>query len=110
KAPQILTSKSDATVADWVQSIGGKAVMEGGHLTEISFRGATVSDAQLKNLESLRTLKTLVLDGAEIGDLGARSLATLPGLTALSLKNTGISDAGLAHIGQFGSLEKLSLD
>ena len=109
KPPQILAGKSDAAIADWVQTIGGKAVVKEGALVEASLSGTGVSDEQLRNLSGLSKLRVLNLDGAEIGDLGVRALSALP-LIELSLNNTGVSDAGVEHIAKIGTLERLRLD
>ena len=109
KPQQILAGKGDPAIADWVQTIGGKAVMKDGALIEVSLRGTAVSDEQLRSFEGLSKLRSLNLDGAEIGDLGVQALSALP-LMELSLNNTGVSDAGLEYIAKIGTLEKLRLD
>ena len=97
--------KSDKAVADWVQSIGGKAMIENGSLVKVSLNGTPVNDDQLKTFAGRRGLRSLILDNTEIGDLGVQNLAGLTGLTELSLSNTGLSDAGLAHIARLTNLE-----
>ena len=70
-APAVM-GKNDKAVADWVQSIGGKAVMENGSLVKVSLNGSAVNDDQLKAFVGRRALRSLVLDNTEIGDLGVQ--------------------------------------
>ena len=63
---------NDKAVADWVQSIGGKAVMENGSLVKVSLNGSAVNDDQLRAFVGRRALRSLVLDNTEIGDLACR--------------------------------------
>lgn len=110
KSATIVAGKGDQAVADWVKSIGGKAVMENGALVEALLNGASVSDEGLKNIEGLTRLRKITLDGTEVGDLGIGRLAGLSGLTELSLNSTGVSDARLEHIGRLMGLRKLHLN
>ena len=79
----VIAGKGDKAVADWVKSIGGRAVMEGGALVEAYVSAAPVTDESLKNfdgsvsdtgvtgalldqLAGMKQLKTLFLAGAKV--------------------------------------------
>src|SRR5581483_10131191 len=65
-----LSADSDATVAEWVQAIGGKSALENGRLIEISLATTSVTDDLLFNLKNLKHLRKLQLQSTQIGDPG----------------------------------------
>ena len=94
--PEILSDRSPGAVAEWVRSLGGKAVMEEGRLTTVSLSGTRVTDAELRNLGKLEGLTALDLSGTEISDFGLEHLARLGKLEDLNLSGTAVSDTRAA--------------
>ena len=56
-ADKIVVGDGEGAVAQWVRSIGGRAVVENNQLREISLRSTGVSDELLRNLERLWHLR-----------------------------------------------------
>ena len=54
-----IAGKGDRAVADWVKSIGGRAVMENGALAEAYVNGAPVTDESLKNFAGAKSFSTV---------------------------------------------------
>jgi len=67
------------------------------------------TDADLAQLESLRELEELVVDGPRFTDDGLSHLEGLSRLKRLALLAPELTDAGLVHIAALCSLEELSL-
>src|SRR5205823_1150532 len=100
---RLVTGKGDLAVADWIKSIGGKAVIQNGSLVEASFPGASVGDEGLKSLEDLSLL------GSPIKDSGLAALPELASLKRLSLATTDITDEGMKYVSGLTTLERLDL-
>src|SRR5262249_9568953 len=101
--------RGEGAVAEWVRSIGGRAVVEEGRLPEVSLASTSVSDELLRNLEGLKHLRKLDLASTEVGNAGVRHLESLRGLEELDLDGTTISDDGLAPLTGLKSLRALGL-
>jgi hypothetical protein len=71
--------------------------------------GDRVSDATLKELQTLKNLQDLVLADTSVTDLGMEYVVHLRQLQGLAFKNTEISDTGLKHIGAITNLIDLDL-
>ena len=71
--------------------------------------GSGITDAGLAELAKLRSLEELLLYGAHITDAGLAHLATLTVLQKLDLSNTPITDAGLPHLARIASLRWVNL-
>src|SRR5215831_15946985 len=84
----------EKALAEWVSSLGGKAVVAGGKLREVSLAAAHIGDAQLAALAAATSLVKLNLQATEVGDLGLQQLRGLKNLQELDLGYTTISDAG----------------
>src|SRR5262249_16938169 len=82
-------------IADWVQKMGGRAVFAEGNLREVDLSRTPVTDAQLKYLVALPSLKKLSLESTEAGDLGMTSIAKLKALEQLNLNYSLVTDKGL---------------
>lgn len=72
-------------------------------------RVVPISDDGMANLE-LKNLVNLNLDGLPITDAGLKSLPDLPSLRSLRLMGTRIEGTGLSRIASFPKLEGLFLD
>src|SRR5206468_36213 len=106
---RIVAGQGDGAVAGWVRAIGGRAVIEGERLREITLASTGVSDELLRNLGGLKHLRKLALRTTEIGNLGVQHLSTLTGLEELDLDGATISDEGLAPLASLAKLRELWL-
>ena len=88
----------DKALAAWITALGGKAVVAGGKLREVSLATLRIGDAQLAALAGAVGIEKLDLEATEAGDLGLQQLARLRNLRELNVGHTTISDAGLAHL------------
>lgn len=60
----------------------------------------TVTNADLKELAALKTLRSLSLFGTKVTDAGLKELSELESLRSLALYGTKVTDAGLTGAGQ----------
>ena len=80
-------------------------------LRSLDLRGANISDDGLKQLRSaLVKLKSLSLEGTPITDAGVAHLAALDWARIAGLEATKLTDAGLVTIGKLPNLEMLTLN
>jgi RNA polymerase sigma factor (sigma-70 family) len=79
------------------------------NLRHLILNNAPITDAGLKDINSLVSLQSLSLTGTEITDAGLASLKDLNGLVELRLDRLRITDAGLEHLKAFPNLRKLTL-
>jgi Leucine Rich repeat len=77
--------------------------------SDITYLNITITDADLKHLETLIQLQTLVLDGTQITDDGLEHLNGMKQLQSLYLDDTTVTDAGLEHLKGMIELQQLSL-
>ncbi len=68
-----------------------------------------VTDAGLKELAALKSLRALGLGGTEVTDAGLNELAPLNSLQSLSVDNTKVTDAGLKELAGLENLRALDL-
>lgn len=99
--------KDAATLAQWVQRIGGSVRLNDGF---VSLRGVPLNEAALTAVTRIPGLRTLDLEATDLGDAATGTLATLTSLEELSLNGTQVSDAGLAALGGLRGLKRLRLD
>jgi hypothetical protein len=78
------------------------------NLGYINLRNANVSDGGLKEIGKLQ-IAHLILDENPITNEGLKELATLKQLRTLSLKNTEISDDGMIHVKELKFLSTIYL-
>lgn len=71
--------------------------------------GTSVGDADLRDLQGMRSLRLLDLTGTRVGDAGLVHLLACSDLEVVSLWNTSITDDGLALLGRLGNLRQLGL-
>src|SRR5262249_31288243 len=70
---------------------------------------ADIHDDWLRNLQCLRSLKSLSLSDTCVGDRGMNYVKTLTKLRALDLTNTRVTDQGLIELNNLRNLETLNL-
>ena len=71
--------------------------------------GTPVGDADLRNLQGMRSLRLLDLTGTRVGDAGLVHLLACSELEVVSLWDTAITDDGLALLGRLPNLRQLGL-
>lgn len=71
--------------------------------------GRPVDDAELRNLQAMRSLRLLDLNGTCVTDAGLVHLLGCVDLELLCLWDTAVTDAGLALIGRLPGLRQLGL-
>jgi hypothetical protein len=76
---------------------------------EIRFPVTTFGDQDMKRVESMTLLRSLVLDSTAITDAGLVHLKRLANLEELDLGNTKINGPGLAHLEGLSALRDLDL-
>lgn len=70
----------------------------------------TVTDAGLKDLSGLKSLRTLILRRCDVSDAGIKELAGLKELQWLEISSAKITDAGLKDLAEIKNLRTLSLE
>ena len=76
----------------------------------LDLHNTSVSDAGLKELAGLKSLRALDLHFTQVTDAGLKEMANLKRLEALSLSLPGITDVGLKELAALKSLQLLDLD
>jgi len=80
-------------------------------LTSLGLLEVGITDAGLERLAGLGRLRVLDLRGcAQVGNPGLKRLGPLKNLKVLRLGGSSIDDDSLGVLGQFGSLESLTID
>ncbi|MGY8771542.1 MAG: hypothetical protein ACKVH8_24265 [Pirellulales bacterium] len=80
---------------------------QSGEVFEVRLNNTKITDAGMKHLKSLTTLKSLVLNDTQITDAGLEHLKDLTNLNRLNLDYTQVTDAGLEHLKGLSSLNSL---
>ncbi len=75
----------------------------------VYFTRVRITDADLKHLKGLTSLKKLKLNHSPITDAGLKRLQSLTNLVQLHLADTKITDAGLEHLKNLTNLGFLDL-
>ena len=83
---------------------------EGGHVIGVDVARSQITDAHMVGLRRLDHLETLNVVGTRITDAGLKEVGEMPSLRRLILARTGITDACLAPISRLKDLEELNLD
>jgi len=65
-----------------------------------------VTDAGLKELAGLKSLRALYLAGTQVTDAGLKGLAGRKALQTIDLRGTKVTDAGLIGAGRASELAK----
>ena len=81
------------------QSLGGTALLdEKGEVESLYLGQTSITDNELRKLQTLPHLKRLFLNGTGVTDNGLEHLQKLDQLVHLDLDQTGVSDAGIVHL------------
>ncbi len=75
----------------------------------LNLDGAKITDAGLKHLERLPSLRVLTLSDTQVSDAGLEHLKCLADLRLLDLRGTDVTDAGLQHLRGLPELSTLRL-
>jgi hypothetical protein len=82
-------------------------------LRVLTITSARITNAGLRHLRGLDKLQTLNLqsrrDGLVVDDNGLKSVASLHGLRTLNLRGTSLTDCGMKALKSLGALESLTL-
>jgi len=78
-------------------------------IRSLEMRSKYVTDEGLQHLQVQTNLESLVLNSPNITDAGMKGFQIFPRLKELSLGGTNITDSGLQEIGRLMQLEKLTL-
>ena len=79
-------------------------------VTILVLNNTQITDAGLKEVAKMQTLRTLRLDRTQITDEGLKDVAKLKKLDSLFLDSTQITDAGLKELAKLQKLEDLNLN
>jgi hypothetical protein len=66
--------------------------------TSLVLRDSRITDAGLKHLEAVTSLRYLSVENTEVTDDGLKFIANLRGLDALDVSGTRVTDDGLRHL------------
>ncbi len=69
-----------------------------------------MTDAGLKELAGLKSLRALYLGGTQVTDAGLKEVAGLKSLQTLDVRGTKVTDAGLKELAGLKSLQRLYLN
>ena len=86
-----------------------KRLVEMKSLRELDLSEIPVSDAGLKEIQALTGLEILWLNGTKVTDAGLESVAGMTALKSLGLANTSIGDKGIERLAGLKNLEYLLL-
>jgi len=88
-------------VAQAIKNLGGVVKRDemavGKPVIEVSFYNTKATDADLKQLTALKSLKGINLTGTMVTDAGLKELAAIKTLEALNVFGTKVTDAGKAQ-------------
>jgi hypothetical protein len=97
-------------VPDWLYRwIDARRLEPLGIVKDADFSGCGLTDSDVAYLKGLKGLEWLALNRNSITDAGMRHLAAIGTLRALRLEDTEVTDAGLVHLKGLVRLEVLSL-
>lgn len=81
-----------------------------GHLSTVRMRRAELTDAGLKDLARIKTIRELDISETKVTDAGVAELALLSDLTTLDLHFTKVTDASMFVFKGLSKLERLDLE
>jgi Leucine-rich repeat (LRR) protein len=91
-------------------SDAGLSQLRSEHVAELSLSQTAITDAGLRSLAGLSSLRSLNLQGTKVTDAGLAHLGAVKGLAELNLAGTNVTGKGFAHLKAKPDLEKLILD
>jgi hypothetical protein len=101
----------DSILPAWIRElVNDKIGRPFDRVISIDLSYSDASDTDLRELESLPSVRSLDLAATRISDSALRHVGRLPHLNWLSLDNTAITDQGLDHLQNLRGLECLDLD
>ena len=103
-------SQGEPAIAEWLQSIGGKAQLTAGHVTSVSLAATSVTDAELAILAKLPQLADLNLQHTEVSSVGLAHLSSIKSLRGLDLGDTLLGDESLSSLTPLKNLHSLRLE
>jgi hypothetical protein len=105
--------RDEARAEGAIKAMGGDVnrarLVPGKPIVYVYLTGQKVTDAGLKDLAALQSLRHLDLGKTEITDAGLKELGTLLRLQRLNLWHTKVTDAGLHELTVLKNLEHLDL-
>src|SRR5260370_308873 len=108
-----MNQTDEAKAVKVVKKQGGEVTVDtkrpGKPVVGVALMGTAVTDAGLKALKELKSLKTLNLDFTKVTDAGLKNLKELKSLQTLYLGGTAVTDAGLKNLKELKSLQTLDL-
>jgi Leucine-rich repeat (LRR) protein len=87
----------------------GLAGLKGLNVGSLSIEGCAITDAGLKELLAVPSIRSLNLAGTQITDAGLKELSGLPNLRHVSLASTSVTDNGLKNLAACKNLTGLNL-
>ena len=110
KDASIVANQGEPAIAEWLRAIGGKVELAGEHISSVSLKGTTITDAELAILTKLPRLADLSLRHTEVSSIGLAHLSTVTSLQKLDLADTLLDDAALESLRPLANLRVLHLD
>jgi Leucine-rich repeat (LRR) protein len=110
KEATLVATQGEAAIAEWLRAIGGKAELSGEHVSSVSLKGTTITDAELAILAKLPSLIDLDLQHTEVSSVGLAHLSAVKSLQRLNLADTLLGDDALQSLKPLAGLRVLHLD
>src|SRR6516225_6001090 len=100
----------DVAAVKELRKLGARVTVEskrpGEPVVGVDLIGTQITDAELKLVKELKSLRSLQLAGTHITDLGLKQLKELKNLQSLYLYGLRVSDAGLKELNELKCLQK----
>ena len=107
------SADAEAKAVAAVERLGGTVTRDeerpGKPVVEVHLGFSKATDADLKELATLKRLQVLALSYTAVTDAGLKELAALPSLRKLYLNDTGVTDVGMKELIRLRSLQALYL-
>ena len=110
KDASIIANQGEPAIAEWLRVIGGKVDLAGEHISTVSLKGTTITDAELAILTKLPRLTDLSLERTEVSSVGLAHVAAVTSLQKLDLAHTLLGDDAIASLKPLGNLRVLHLE
>ena len=110
KDASLVANQGEPAIAEWLRAIGGKVELAGEHISSVSLKGTTITDAELAILTKLPRLTDLSLQRTEVSSIGLAHLSSVTSLQKLDLADTLLGDAALESLKPLTNLRVLHID
>jgi internalin A len=110
KDASMVSNQGEPAIAEWLRAIGGKVELAGEHISIVSLKGTTITDAELAILTKLPRLTDLSLRRTEVSSVGLAHLSMIKSLQKLDLADTLLGDDALESLRPLTNLRVLHLD